>query len=287
MFKKLAGISAALIIFLFLAGNFKAVLAGVDAEPVLDKVNPLIIPFKDREELSKLKPLINNKELGPVVVSPLKHAVRNAANAGVPIDTIVLLLLLPAVATVIAAARHLVGLQSFGILMPAALSVAFVATGPIVGMGLFLVIVFVSTAFRIALRRLKVKLQYLPRMALIVWLVVLGVVGALFSLPILTNNPYISNVSVFPVLVLILLAEDFARVQLGKSIRVAISLTTETLFLALIAFAIFELRFLQRFALTNPEILFIFVALADVFLGRYTGLRLLELWRFRRLIFSK
>src|SRR3989338_5008630 len=105
------------------------------------------------------------QELGPIWLNPLKYAISNAVAAGVEPSTIVLLLLLPVVASIIAGARHLIGLRGFGIFLPAALSVVFVATGPVVGIGLFLVIVFVSTTARITMRRLKLKLQYLPRMA--------------------------------------------------------------------------------------------------------------------------
>lgn len=269
-----------------LAVNAKIVRADSDVTQVFEQTDPLV-RLTDTEKFLELRSLLQEQKPRTVVLSPLKYAIRNAINSGVPIDTVILLLLLPVVASVVAAARHLVGIQGFGILLPAALSVSFAATGPVVGIGFFLIIVFISTSFRLFLRRLKIKLQYLPRMSLILWLVVLGVIGVLFSGPLLKQYPGIANISIFPVLILVLLAEDFARVQLGKSVRVAISLTTETLFLALISFAVLELSALQKFALLNPEILFIAVAVFNIFLGRYAGLRLLELWRFRKLIISK
>jgi len=285
MFKKTI-LFFVLVSLLFLGGNVVHAQTQDATQLVLDQVKPLSRSHRE-EGLIELKSLLNEQELGAPLFNPLKYTIRTGVNSGMPIDTVVLLLLLPVVAAVISAARHLVGIQGFGILLPAALSVSFVATGPVVGIGLFLVIVFISTAFRIILRKLKVKLQYLPRMSLILWLVVLGMIGILFSGPLLAKYPDIVNISIFPVLILVLLAEDFARVQLGKSVRVAISLTSETLFLALMSFAILQLEAIQRFALLNPEILFITVAIFDIFLGRYAGLRLLELWRFRKLILSK
>jgi hypothetical protein len=115
----------------------------------------------------RLAKLLEEQELGPVwPFNPIKYAIRGAVKAGVPENTIVLLLLLPLVAAIIAATRHLVGIRGFGIFLPAALSIVFVSTGPVVGIGMFLIIVFVSTFSRILLRRFKVRLQYLPRMAL-------------------------------------------------------------------------------------------------------------------------
>lgn len=231
-----------------------------------------------------LEEILKNQSLGSVWPSnPIKYAIRAAVGAGVPANTLALLLLLPLVATVIAAIRHLVGLRGFGIFLPAALSVVFVATGPILGIGLFLVIVLVSTLIRLIMRGLKLRLQYLPRMALILWFVSFAVLGILFAAPLI-SWPALSNVSIFAVLFLTLLAEDFTRVQLGKSFQTAMNLTTETLILALISFVALTLTPVQEFALLNPEIYLLGVFVFDLLVGRYAGLRLMEVWRFRKLI---
>ena len=128
------------------------------------------------------------------------------------------------------------------------------------------------------------KLQYLPRMALILLFVVLAVLALLFVGQQVFGRRELAEVSIFPVLILVLLEEDFTRAQLGKSIRVAASLTIETLILALISFVFFSFRFLQEFALLNTEVYLFAVLGLDLFLGTYSGLRLLEIWRFRKLI---
>lgn len=239
---------------------------------------------KTESTIGPLEKLLKDQKLGKVwPANPVKYAIRAAVAAGVPANTIVLLLLLPVVAAIIAAARHLIGLRGFGIFLPAALSVVFVATGPVVGIGLFLVIIAISVVFRIISRKLKLNLQYLPRMALILWLVTFGVLSVLFLAPVI-RYPNLSNVSIFAVLILTLLAEDFTRVQLGKSARTAITLTTETLILALTSYAFLTLKSLQHFALLYPETLMISVFVFDLVLGKYVGLRLMELWRFRKLI---
>lgn len=226
---------------------------------------------------------LSGQDPGFLWKNPLKHAIRLAVSSGISVETIVLLLLLPSVASVVAAARQLVGLRGFGIFLPASLAVVFLATGPVVGIGLFLVIVTVSTLFRLLVRRLKIKFQYLPRMALTLWVVSIGVLGILFLAPLLQGLS-IPEVSIFPVLIMILLAEDFTKVQMGKSIGVAISLTTETVVLGLVLFGILSLSSVQRWALLNPELAILVPFVFDVFLGQYVGLRLLELWRLRKLI---
>jgi len=198
---------------------------------------------------------------------------------------IVLLLLLPFVATLIAAARHLIGLRGFGIFLPAALSIVFVAIGPVVGIVIFFLIVIISWFVRFLLRKFKIKLQYLPKTALLLWSVSLGVLGLMFLSPIY-KLPGIENISIFPVLLLTLLAEDFTRIQLGKSFKTAFSLTMETMILALSSYFALTLQSVREYALLNPEKFLISIGFVDYILGKYVGLRILEIWRFKKLIKS-
>lgn len=241
---------------------------------------------KTEETLGPLEELLKNQQLGPVwPLNPIKYAIRSAVDAGIPVNMIVLLLLLPIVATVIASARHLIGFRGFGIFLPASLSVVFVATGPIVGIALFLLIISVSWFARFILKKLKVKLQYLPKAALLLWAVSFGVLALMLFSPVY-KIPGIENVSIFPVLILALLAEDFMRIQLGKSFKTAFSLTTETIILALISYFVLTFEFVREFALLNPEKLLLGVLIVDFVLGKYVGLRVFEIWRFRKLIKS-
>lgn len=273
-----AGSSASLTPVSIIAQATPSASGGIeDKDKVIDLTNPL------KTQIHELEAVLASQNPGPVLLNPLKYAIRNAVASSVPINTIVLLLLLPVVASIITAARHLVGLRSFGIFLPAALSITFVAIGPVLGIGLFLVIVAISTLARIIFRKLKLRLQYLPRMALILWLVSLGVLAVLFASPVFGSKGF-GDVSIFPVLFLVLLSEDFTRVQIGKSIGVAVSLTSETLILALLSFAVLSTEAVQHFALLNPEILVVGAAVFNFFLGKYAGLRVLEVWRFRKLI---
>ena len=170
-----------------LPGSSPSPEASASATPVAT-LTPVPAPVdftqKTTANLGPLEKLLKDQKLGKVwPTNPVKYAIRGAVNSGVPANTIVLLLLLPIVAFVIAFSRNVVGIRGFGIFLPAALSVVFVAAGPIAGIGLFLLIVAVSTLVRMLLRKLKLKLQYLPRMAFILWAVVVGVLGLLFTEP--------------------------------------------------------------------------------------------------------
>ncbi len=235
---------------------------------------------------TSLEFILNSQILnGSWLLNPVKYAIHGAVEAGVSANTIVLLLLLPLVAAFIAGARHIVGIRGFGIFLPAALAVVFVAMGPVLGIGLFLLVISISTLIRLFLRKFKIRLQYLPRMAFLLWMVIVGVLIVLFLAPFIPNFSIV-NISIFPVLISVLLSDDFTRVQIGKSVKTAISLTFETLILALVSFLIFTFRPLQEFAILNPEILLLAILVFDLFLGSYIGLRVREVWRFRKLINS-
>lgn len=214
------------------------------------------------------------------ITNILQHGIRQAVSRGVPANTIVLILLFPMVAALIAASRHLIGLRGFGIFTPAVLSVAFVATNVLTGILLFGIILFMATIGRKSLKRLK--LQYLPRMALILWFVCMGVLVALLVAPLL-NLGSLATLSIFPILILVLLSENFIEVQIGKSQNEAIELALETIVLALISSLVLSLNSLQRVALLHPEALVASIAVFDIFMGKYSGLRLTEYIKFKHL----
>lgn len=224
--------------------------------------------------------LLDNPPGQLTITNLLQHGIHRAVSQGVPANTIVLVLLFPMVAALIAASRHLIGLRGFGIFTPAVLSVAFVATNVLTGILLFVIILVMATLGRRVLKRLK--LQYLPRMALIMWFVCMGVLAALVTAP-LVNLGSLATLSIFPILILVLLAENFTEVQIGKSQSEAFELTLETVVLALISSLVLSLNSLQKLALLHPEMLVASIAIFDIFMGKYSGLRLTEYLKFKRL----
>ena len=67
--------------------------------------------------IDRLEKLLDEQELGAVwPANPVKYTIRGSVASGVPTNTITLLLLLPLVASIIAAARHIIGIRGFGIM---------------------------------------------------------------------------------------------------------------------------------------------------------------------------
>jgi hypothetical protein len=208
----------------------------------------------------------------------LRYSIQKAVNNGVPVNTVVLIILFPLIVALVAAARHLIGIRGAGILTPALLSVAFLATGIWAGVALFVVILLVTVAGRAALQHFK--LQYLPRVSLLLW-VVSGAVFLTLFLSSIWNISQLVTVGIFPILILMLLAETFIDIQQGRSGGEARTLIFQTFILAMISSLLLGWDVVQKAVLLWPEAIFFGVAVFDLFMGRYTGLRLTEYLMYR------
>ncbi len=213
----------------------------------------------------------------------LQHAIRKAIDSGLPANIVVLIILFPAITAIISASRHLIGLQGFGIYIPAVLAVAFVSTGISTGVLLFVVVLLATMLLRPITQQLK--LQYLPRTALLISGVSLIILLLLITASITGFNAII-GVNIFPLLIMILLMENFMETQLSSTKSQAVQLTLETLFIAVFCSLLIGWEGLQQTVLLNPELTIIFVALGNIIVGKYQGLRLLEYIRFRTIIES-
>jgi len=114
-------------------------------------------------------------------------------------------------------------------------------------------------------------------------LVVFGLMVGLTYLKIVE----IQNLSIYPILFMILLAEEFTRTQLAKSKKEAVSLTLGTLILAIFGAIILKMSEIQNLVLQNSEITVLVVVVINIVVGNYKGIRLMEIKRFKNAIRKK
>jgi len=201
-------------------------------------------------------------------------------NQGVPINTIYLLLTLPLIATILSFTRQFIGIKAFGIYTPTIIALSFLGTGIGYGLLIFVIVLFIASLGRVLAR--KIGLLYLPRMALILIIVSLTIF-ILFLLGAFSKDIGLITISVFPILILIVLAEKFVAAQIEKGNKTAIILTIETLILSSLCYWIASLPSTKAILLGYPEIIFLFFII-NIFLGKWSGLRLMEYFRFRKVI---
>ena len=215
-----------------------------------------------------------------------------AVNNGVPLGTVTLILMIPIVVTVITFFRQIVGIKAFGIYTPAMITFAFLAIGlqannllkgAKYGVTIFIVVILAGTLSRIFMKRFR--LLYLPRMAIVITFVSFITLGVLIFSGFFQRTG-LSNVSIFPILIMITLVEKFVSTQIDKGSRVAVILSTETLIMSLISYFIIAWRPLIIFIQEYPWVVLLTI-LINIFLGHWSGLRLTEYFRFNKLISGK
>ncbi len=212
----------------------------------------------------------------------ISYGVNYLINEGVSPDSIFLLLILPVVATIIAFGRQVVGVRAFGIYVPTLITLIFVITRLQYGLLIFAVLLLTATAARLAARRLR--LLYMPRMAIVLTVVAFAIF-ALFIVGSYFHATGLLSISIFPILVMIILTEKFVEAQIEQGQNTAIILTIETLVLAIVSYSIVTWDTFETFIMAYPELVLITIVL-NIILGRFTGLRLSEYLRFKTL-FSK
>lgn len=253
-----------------------ATVAGVMTET---KTVDLTVPSEKGDRLSSL---MNEQKLtGWWGKDLLKLAMRKAVSEGVSPNTLVLLFLFPLVAALVAFSRQVVGVSGFGMITPALLSVAFLSTGGVAGLVLLLFILGVATLGRMLIKRVKVP--YLPKLAILIWVVSMAVLVLLLASSGL-GMQQLTSVGIFPIMLFVLLAETFIEAQITRSFSTSMWMTVETVILALVAYKVMSAPWIQNQVLLHPEISVIAILLLDLLIGKYKGLRLMEIWRFRKLL---
>jgi len=202
---------------------------------------------------------------------------------GVPLQTVALLLMLPVVVTLVAFFRQVIGIKAFGIYTPSIITFALLAFDPNglkYGIAIFVSVIVVGTLSRLLMKQFR--LLYLPRVAITVSIVSLAI---LFVLTIggMYNRTGLAAVSIFPLLIMITLAEKFIATQIEKGSRVALILAVETLIISVVGYFLVSWNALVILVLQFPWII-LFTFLINFSLGKWTGLRITELIRFRKII---
>jgi hypothetical protein len=207
-----------------------------------------------------------------------------AAYNGVPLDTLVLVLILPIIVTLIAFFRQVLGIKAFGIYTPAIITFAFLATNQLkYGITIFITVIVVGTVSRYVLKR--ARLLYLPRVAIMITIVGFAIL-ALLIVGGIYNRTGLASVSIFPILIMITLVEKFIAVQIEKGNKAAVVLSLETLFISIIGYYVASWPLLIGTIIRFPWISLLTIPI-NIFLGKWTGLRLSEYFRFRQIIKSK
>lgn len=229
-----------------------------------------------------LEQLFLNQDLGPLgLTNFLRQAIHWGVAQGYSLDLLILVLLLPLAVTLVAIVCYLIGIQGLGFFPPLIMAVAFLKTGLWPGLAIFSIILLVEISIILLLRKLKI--HFMAKMALVLLPVCLLLFLLLF-LAAYFKFQFVFNSSTVAILVLLLIGENLAEIQLRKSFKKGLRLMLKTFFLAALAFWVLNSFVFQKLMLLSPEIMLFLTIVVDLWIGQFTGLRLLEYRRFHRLL---
>ncbi|OGI22807.1 MAG: hypothetical protein A3E91_03875 [Candidatus Moranbacteria bacterium RIFCSPHIGHO2_12_FULL_40_10] len=186
----------------------------------------------------------------------------------------------PIIATIIAFLRQIVGIKAFGIYTPSIVIFALLGTGLKYGVAIFVSVILVGMVARFLLKGLR--LLYLPRLAITLSLVAFSILVILMTGGSLQRTG-LAAVSIFPLLMIIILVEKFIAAQIEKGGKTAMVLALETLIISLVGYYVIKNGYLIKTVVLYPWIVLLTVPI-NIFLGKWTGLRLSEYWRFREIL---
>jgi len=196
---------------------------------------------------------------------------------GVPSQTVILLLVLPVIAMILAFLKQVIGITTLGLYTPAVIALSFLALGWPIGVLFLLLIIVTGYATRAMVKRLR--MLYIPKVAIVLTVVSLTPSGAhghrrsFFPLHVHARDDlYFAHYEHTD--------RKFPRTETEQGMMQAISGVGETVLAALICVFIVQWNVFQSVILAYPELILLTV-IVDVLLGKWTGLRLVEYFRFR------
>jgi hypothetical protein len=192
-------------------------------------------------------------------------------------EALAVILLMPLGALVTAIFRTVVGIRTFGTFTPSLLALSFVYNDWRAGIFVFALAIGLGLFSRALLDRLK--LLMVPRLSLVLTLVVWCIVLSVSLLDYFHVIPSTKAV-LLPMVILTMTVERFYLTAEEDGARFALQLLAGTTVVAACCYAVLRWDEVGDLLLAFPEV-HLFTIASLILLGRYTGYRLTELWRFR------
>jgi 7 transmembrane helices usually fused to an inactive transglutaminase len=217
-------------------------------------------------------------------LTPAQNLVLGASFSHLPSEEqqfVRFLLLLPVAAVVVSVFRVVIGIPTYGMFAPALLGLIFRDLRALPwGLGTFVLTVMVGWGLRRGLDRFHLLL--IPRAGALLTLIVIflsAVVVAAHRFGVTVTG----YVALFPLIILTHLVERFWTIEAEDGTAASFRTLLGTVIVVAAVSLVLSPDILGRWLFRHPEALLVVVA-AQLLLGRYTGYRLTELYRFRDVI---
>lgn len=197
-------------------------------------------------------------------------------------EVVALMLLLPLGALITALFRNIIGIRTLGTFAPALLAMSFIYAAWGTGIVILVVVTVAGLVGRTFLERLH--LLMVPRLSIVLTVIIMFLIFCVSLLNYMTPIQG-TNAVLLPLVILTILIERFHVTSEEDGLSFAIQLVLGTVVVAAFCYLLLRWDEVGRLMLIYPEAHFFTIA-AFILIGRYTGYRLTELWRFRDLVGS-
>lgn len=210
-----------------------------------------------------------------------------ALKIGFTEEMLALLLFIPVLATLINVSRYIFGLKTLGIYAPMTLSFAYIFTGIRFGLLVTTAVIAATLLSYAALR--KVRMHYISRTS-ITYTIITVLIIAIISLnevsPIsLTSERHnISTLSPLGIVLIASLSDFFVKRYVKKSLDSALRALLETVIVAFIGWALLRSEDLTNLLLNYTVIVIVILFLINYFVGKFSGVRVREYLRFKKIV---
>ncbi|MEM9548279.1 MAG: 7TM domain-containing protein [Bacteroidota bacterium] len=194
----------------------------------------------------------------------------------IPLNLLRTIMLLPLAALLIAIFRNVVGIKTFGILLPALIGLALVNVDLATGLLAFVVVIIVVSLLHPLLE--KWSLLHVPKVVIILTCVILTLL-IMGSFGFFMEWEIGRQMIFLPIVIISITAEKFAKVLIEENSKDAFKLLGNTFGVALMTCLIFKSKVLLGVFLTYPEH-YLTLLFVMILLGRWIGLRVTEYDRF-------
>jgi alpha-L-glutamate ligase-like protein len=194
--------------------------------------------------------------------------------------TTILFLLFPISTLIITFLRNIIGVKTFSIFLPMLIAAVCLFTGFWTGVIGFVVVLATSTIAHIVLE--YVRLLKVPRLAAVITINTIFFIFLLLFVDV-KQRLELGMLSLFPVIIISFVAERVSHATSEKKWLEIATLTIGTFVTIFICYMIFQSILLQGLFAIYPE-LFLVILAGQIYLGRWSGIRLSEMFRFKNIL---
>ncbi len=203
-------------------------------------------------------------------------------NGNISFGVLQFLLVIPLGVLVVVFSRNVIGINTLGTFLPALMAMAVRGTGLLPGIVAFVLVLTITVLFRFPLEKLGIL--HTPKLAILMIVVIFGLLG-LSALAGTINWEAFSTIgaaSVFPIAILTITAERLAITIVEEGTAKTIRILLQTLVVMTACYVVMGSVALKAIMVAFPELLLVVIAI-NLWIGNWTGLRVVELFRFRSL----